>query len=67
MAHSTGPVRVLSVAVCTDAELDVEFAYTTWQQSCRNLYTIDQACRRPRGHDDGHAAGYGSARVRWKL
>ncbi len=50
---------------CTDAQLDVEFAYTTWQESCRDLHTIDQACRRPRSHRGEHAAGFGSERARW--
>jgi hypothetical protein len=50
----------------SDATLTLEFAYTTWEQSCRDLYTIDQACRRPRGHDGEHAAGYGGARSRWQ-
>jgi hypothetical protein len=52
-------------ADCSDARLTLEFAYTSWQQSCRNLYTIEQACRRPRGHEGEHAAGYGGARSRW--
>jgi hypothetical protein len=50
---------------CSDARLDMEFAYTTWQQSCRDLYTIGQACRRPRSHEGQHAAGYGRDRARW--
>jgi hypothetical protein len=56
---------VVGAVPCSDARLTAEFAYTTWQQSCRDLYTIDQACRRPRGHDGEHAAGYGAARSRW--
>lgn len=50
----------------TDAELDQEFAYTTWEQSCRDPYPPDLECRRQRGHDGDHAAGYGDARVRWE-
>jgi hypothetical protein len=55
----------VDTADSSDARLTLEFAYTSWQQSCRNLYTIEQACRRPRGHEGVHAAGYGAARSRW--
>jgi len=51
--------------VVTDAVLDVEFAYTAWENSCRDLYSLAQCCRRPAGHDDDHASGYGPTRVRW--
>ncbi len=58
-----------------DAQLDLEFAYTAWPDSCRdpvvfgsrvlgtgpNLYQ----CRRRAGHDGDHAAGYGEQRRRW--
>lgn len=50
----------------SDEVLDLEFAYTTWADSCRNLFHIDQCCRRPDGHDDNHAAGYGASRRRWQ-
>jgi len=54
------------MASASEASLDVEFAYTPWRGSCRDLYTIDQACRRPGGHAGEHASGYGPARVRWR-
>jgi hypothetical protein len=60
-----GPSPIGVLGTCTDTTLDIEFAYTSWQQSCRNLYSIEQACRRPGGHADAHAAGFGAARVRW--
>ena len=50
----------------SDEQLDLEFAYTSWQQSCRNLYSLDQVCRRQRGHAGEHAAGHGLARRRWR-
>jgi len=49
----------------TDAELDTEFAYTTWDDSCRDPHTIDQQCRRPHAHTGDHAAGFGNGRHRW--
>ena len=64
MTFSEGEPVVTAIP-CSDARLNAEFAYTSWQQSCRNIYTIEQACRRPRGHDGEHAAGYGAARSRW--
>lgn len=53
-----------------DRTLDVEFAYTDWRNSCRDLYGLDHGgvdlrCRRPGGHDDEHACGFGAGRVRW--
>jgi len=51
--------------VVTDDRLDVEFAYTPWSDSCGDLYSIVQCCRRPQGHGGDHASGYGTTRVRW--
>ncbi len=48
-----------------DLDLDREFAYTSWRESCRDPYTIDQQCRRRAGHDGDHAAGFGAGRARW--
>ncbi len=49
----------------TDERLDLEFAYTTYQDSCRDLYSPYYYCRRPRRHDGVHAAGFGAHRLRW--
>jgi hypothetical protein len=49
-----------------DDRLDLEFAYTSHSDSCRDLYSPHYYCRRPRGHDGVHAAGFGSSRLRWK-
>lgn len=46
--------------------LDLEFAYTSYADSCRDLYSLTYRCRRPRGHDGPHAAGFGTHRVRWE-
>ena len=49
----------------TDAELDLEFAWTTHAESCRDPYSPYLWCRRPTSHTPGHAAGFGAGRVRW--
>jgi len=49
----------------SDAVLTLEFAYTVWSESCRNLFAIDQCCRRPHDHGGNHASGYGVSRRRW--
>lgn len=49
----------------TDEQLDLEFAYTTHRDSCRDLYSPTQYCRRPAGHDGEHASGFGGNRDRW--
>ena len=46
-------------------DLDTELAYTTWQTSCRDLYSIDQCCRRLTGHDGDHASGFYANRRTW--
>ncbi len=48
-----------------DAQLDLEFAYTPWRESCRDPLPTMQQCRRRAGHDGDHAAGYGTQRRRW--
>ncbi len=48
-----------------DAQLDLEFAFTSWRESCRDLLPTLQQCRRRAGHDGDHAAGYGEQRRRW--
>jgi hypothetical protein len=53
--------------VSTDSRLDLEFAYTSYRDSCRDLYSPQYSCRRPAGHDGVHAAGFGSGRLRWEL
>jgi hypothetical protein len=49
----------------SDAQLDLEFAYTTYDDSCRDLYSPHYLCRRPAGHGGDHAAGFGLDRLRW--
>jgi hypothetical protein len=49
-----------------DERLDLEFAYTSYQDSCRDLYSPAYRCRRPIDHDGAHAAGFGGHRVRWE-
>ena len=53
-----------------DARLDLEFAYTTHADSCKAPWGVAALgsliyCRRPYGHHDDHAAGYGMTRRRW--
>lgn len=50
----------------SDSQLDLEFAYTSHQDSCKDLYSPFYYCRRPSGHAGVHAAGYGSHRLRWE-
>ena len=49
-----------------DERLDLEFAYTSYRDSCRDPYSPSYRCRRPIGHDGAHAAGFGAHRVRWE-
>jgi len=49
-----------------DERLDLEFAYTSYADSCRDLYSLHYRCRRPHGHDGRHAAGFGAQRVHWQ-
>lgn len=51
--------------MASDERLDLEFAYTTYDDSCRDLYSPHYLCRRPSGHEGVHAAGFGGHRVRW--
>ena len=48
-----------------DERLDLEFAYTSYSDSCRDLFSPSYRCRRPVGHSGEHAAGFGTHRVRW--
>ena len=49
-----------------DTLIDLEFAFVSWDDSCRNLYAIDRCCRRPAGHAPAvHASGFGTGRVWW--
>lgn len=48
-----------------DERLDLEFAYTTQTDSCKDLYSPFVWCRRPWRHKDEHAAGFGPGRIRW--
>jgi hypothetical protein len=56
----------MSADPVNDSRLDLEFAYTSYQDSCRDLYSPYYLCRRPLGHDGVHAAGFGTGRVRWQ-
>ena len=49
----------------SDDRLELEFAYTSYRDSCRDLYSPQYLCRRPVGHEGTHAAGFGDERVRW--
>lgn len=55
----------------TDEELDLEFAYVSWDLSCKDIYTFNaegeilQCCRRLIKHDGEHASGFGAKRKRW--
>jgi hypothetical protein len=60
------PRPLESDLMSSDDRLDLEFAYTTYQDSCRDLYSPHYYCRRPVGHDDVHAAGFGPHRLRWE-
>lgn len=55
-----------SDAMRNDDRLDLEFAYTTYRDSCRDLYSPHYLCRRPLGHEGEHAAGFGTERLRWE-
>jgi hypothetical protein len=56
----------MAAMALTDAELDLEFTWTPFDvPRCRDPYTLDQQCRRPAGHSDEHASGFGASRVRW--
>lgn len=48
-----------------DEILDREFSYTTYADSCKDLYSPFYLCRRPKGHKNKHAAGFGESRVKW--
>ena len=50
----------------SDDRLDLEFAYTSYRDSCRDLYSPQYVCRRPVGHEGVHAAGFGAERLRWE-
>ncbi|HXV92754.1 MAG TPA: hypothetical protein VD813_05610 [Pseudonocardia sp.] len=50
----------------SDDQLDLEFAYTSHRDSCRDPYSPLRYCRRPTGHAGRHASGYGSHRTRWE-
>ena len=46
-------------------DFDQEFAYTDVRNSCRAQYDLVRFCRRPVGHKEGHACGFGKNRVAW--
>ena len=48
-----------------EGALDLEFAFTTWDDSCRDASPSLQECRRARAHEGPHAAGFGEQRRRW--
>jgi hypothetical protein len=49
----------------TDDQLDLEFAYVSYFNSCKDLFDPFYLCRRQLGHDGDHAAGFGEDRIRW--
>lgn len=44
----------------------LEFAYTSWADSCRTHGPGGRSCRRPAGHTGRHAAGYDTGFVDWE-
>lgn len=47
----------------------LEFAWTTWEDSCKaHLLTVNglRECRRPKGHKGRHASGFGDAFRLWE-
>jgi hypothetical protein len=51
-----------------DQMLDLEFAFVTWEDSCRSAVRDNLCCRRLRGHTQGkHASGFGPNRVEWAV
>jgi hypothetical protein len=57
--------RKVVAVMSFDERLDLEFAYTSYADSCCDLYSPAYRCRRPAGHEGVHAAGFGTHRVRW--
>ena len=53
------------ILMTIDDLLDLEFVHTTCDDSCRDVYSPHYLCRRPRGHEGLHAAGFGVHRLRW--
>lgn len=50
--------------------LMLEFAWTTWEDSCKAYLLTDDSlreCRRPKRHNDemGHASGFGDELMCW--
>lgn len=45
--------------------LDIELSFSTWQSSCRDVYSPTICCRREINHKGDCAAGFGSRRVTW--
>lgn len=49
-------------------DFEQEFAYTTWEQSCKDPAVIQgdlRECRRPKGHKSVHASGHGKDLLMW--
>lgn len=52
----------------TDRQIDLEMAFSHQHHEsyrCGDLYDAFRSCCRRRGHDGGHASGYGADRVWW--
>ena len=52
----------------TEQQIDREMAFASQPHAdyrCKDLRDIGTWCQRERGHEGEHAAGYGTARVRW--
>ncbi len=51
-----------------DERLDYEMAFAHQHHTsytCSDVYDAGTECKRPRGHEGQHAAGFGSRRKRW--
>jgi len=48
-----------------DQQLTLEFAFVSWHDSCKDLYSINRCCRRAKGHPGEHGSGFGANRLRW--
>jgi hypothetical protein len=70
MDMSDSPPRRLSAEAgeTSDYDIKLEFAYTSWGDSCKDPYTLEIFCRRQVGHKGEHAAGFTSDVVlyRWE-
>lgn len=64
--------RVETIEAPVVDELEIEMAYTRWDDSCKDPHLVPTAdgtdfreCRRAKGHDGPHASGYHQGLIRW--